>query len=260
MRGIEIEVPDQSDVLPPSIVKEQTKKNKPSVQSIIDSIPSPSFTYSPIVVPFRSPQSDETLTMINQTPYSLFSLFFSSDLCEIVAKNTNLKANKEYFRNSKEQRHWHDTCASEIGAFLGILLYMGLALMPRITDYWSTNPKCAIHELVIQAMSLKRWEQIKRFLKISDPSDDEIIDTRGPDWWKKLEPLATSFRKASKKYWIPGSHLSVDEQLILFRGRSCHTMQIATKAAGVGFKIYSLCQENYLYDFLFSSKVSRKMS
>ncbi len=31
-------------------------------------------------------------------------------------------------------------------------------------------------------------------------------------------------------------------------------MQIASKAAGVEFKIYSLCQENYFFDFLFSSK------
>ena len=135
---------------------------------------------------------------------------------------------------------------------------MGYTLMPRLTDYWNTSPKFAIHDMVIQAMSLRRWEQLKRFLKISNPDDDEIIDSRGPDWWKKLEPLATDFRKASKKYWIPGSHVSVDEQLILFRGRSCHTMQIATKAAGVGFKSYSLCQENYLFDFLFTSKVSRK--
>ena len=32
-------------------------------------------------------------------------------------------------------------------------------------------------------------------------------------------------------------------------------MQIATKAAGVGLKLYSLCQENYLIDFLLTSKV-----
>ena len=137
---------------------------------------------------------------------------------------------------------------------------MGLALMPRSTDYWNTTSNFAIHEMISQAMRLKGWEQIKRLLKISNPYEDEKIDTRGPDWWKKLEPLATNFRTASKKYWIPGSHLSVDEQLILFRGRSCHTMQIATKAASVGFKIYSLCQENYLFDFLFTSKVSQRMS
>ncbi len=32
-------------------------------------------------------------------------------------------------------------------------------------------------------------------------------------------------------------------------------MQIVSKAAGVGFKLYSLCQENYLYDFLLTSKI-----
>ena len=216
MRGIEIEVPDQSDTLPPSVLKEQSKRNKPSMKSIIDSIPPPSSSYSPISIPFRSPQPYETLGLIKQTPYSLFSLFFSSDLLRIVAENTNLKANKKYSRDSKEQRRWHDTSAAEIGAFLGILLYMGLARMPRITDYWNTTSNFAIHEMITQAMSLKRWEQIKRFLKISNPY--ETIDTRGPDWWKKLEPLTTDFRKPSKKYWIPGSHLSVDEQLILFRG------------------------------------------
>jgi hypothetical protein len=262
MRGIEIEVPDQSDVLPPSVLKESVRKNRPSVQSIIDSIPPPSSNYSSIIVPFRTPEAEETLSLIPQTPLSLFHLFFSFNIFETMAKNTNLKASKRNDLNNVKprQRVWHDTSASEVGAFLGILLYMGYTLMPRIADYWNIDPKFAIHETVIQSMSIVRWEQIKRFLKISNPSDDEKIDTRGPDWWKKLEPLATSFRKASKKYWIPGSHLSVDEQLILFRGRSCHTMQIATKAAGVGFKIYSLCQENYLYDFLFSSKVSQKMS
>ena len=41
----------------------------------------------------------------------------------------------------------------------------------------------------------------------------------------------------------------------MFRGRSIHAMQLACKAAGVGFKSYSLCQEDYLIDFLFTSKV-----
>lgn len=150
MRGIEVEVLDQSDALPPSVLKEQAKKNKPSVQSIISSIPPPSPTYAPIIVPFRASRPDERLTIISQTSFSLFSLFFDSDLCEIVAKNTNLKANNEYSRESKEQRRWHDTFASGIGAFLGILLYIGLALMPRITDYWNISSKFALHELVIR--------------------------------------------------------------------------------------------------------------
>lgn len=118
--------------------------------------------------------------MINQTPISLFRLFFSFEMLEIIAENTNLKAKRENARNDTKRLTWHDTSSSEIEAFLGILLYMGYTLMPRVNDYWNTSPKFAVHEMVVQAMSLRRWEQIKRFLKISNP--DEIIDTRGPDW------------------------------------------------------------------------------
>ena len=32
-------------------------------------------------------------------------------------------------------------------------------------------------------------------------------------------------------------------------------MQIGSKEAGVGFKIYSLCAENYLWDFVFTSPI-----
>lgn len=54
-----------------------------------------------------------------------------------------------------------------------------------------------------------------------------------------------------------GKNISVDEQLILFKGRSRHSMQISTKAAGVGFKIYSLWTGNYPYNFLFASRVAK---
>ena len=258
MRDIEIEILDQSNALLFSILKEQIKKNKLSVQSIIEFISSSSSSYSSISVLFRAPQSNETLRLINQTSLSLFRLFFSFEMLEIVTKNINLKVEKKNAHEDIKRRKWHDTSLSEIGAFLGILLYMSYTFMSRLTDYWNTSFRFAIHEMMIQAMSLRRWEQIKRFLKIS--SSDEIIDTRDSNWWKKLKSLITNFRKASKKFWISESHVSVDEQLILFRDRSCHIMQIAIKAADVGFKIYSLCQKNYLFDFLFISKMSQKMS
>lgn len=156
MRGIEIEVPDQSDALPPSVLKEQAKRNKPSVQSIIDSIPPPSSKYVPIAVPFRSPQAEETLRLINHTSYSLFSLFFSFNMLEIIAENTNLKASKEYFLNNskRRRRRWHHISASEIGAFLGILLYMSYTLMPRISDYWNIDPVGSLMSAAFAAPAL----------------------------------------------------------------------------------------------------------
>jgi hypothetical protein len=51
--------------------------------------------------------------------------------------------------------------------------------------------------------------------------------------------------------------VSVDEQLILFKGRFKHTMNILSKEADRGFKIYCLCSENYLYAFMYASKTTK---
>lgn len=248
---IEIEIPDQSDVVPSNILKGK-KKN---VDSLIDKLPKCSPAYKPLKIPKRAPMPHEELRGKHLSPYALFQLFVPSFVLQIISNHINLKAELERDKKDRRQRTWHATTASEIRAFIGVLLYMGVAFMPRVPDYWNVDPKRSIHGLILNSLSCKRWEQIKRYLKIFRPSDDEKLDTRGSDWWKKLEPLITEFRKASKKWWIPGSHVSIDEQLIMFRGRSMHAMQLACKAAGVDFKIYSICQENYLIDFLFTSKV-----
>jgi hypothetical protein len=52
----------------------------------------------------------------------------------------------------------------------------------------------------------------------------------------------------------PSKHVSIDEQLMLFKGRTKHSMMINTKEAGQGFKLYSLCVGNYLIWFTFISK------
>ena len=49
----------------------------------------------------------------------------------------------------------------------------------------------------------------------------------------------------------------MNEQLIEFKGRSKHIMILTTKAADQGFKIYSICHENYLCSFLFTSKICK---
>ncbi len=132
---------------------------------------------------------------------------------------------------------------------------MSCNVLSCIRNYWITNINHAMHDMIINFMSRTRWKQIKRYLKIFNLLEDQKIDTRDVDWWKKLESLTSEFRKASKTYWLSDSHVSVDEQLVKFKKRSCHTMQIISKATEIEFKLYSLCQQNFLYDFLFISKV-----
>ena len=159
-------------------------------------------------------------------------------------------------QKSRHERSWHDTSIVEIGAFLDVLLYMDINVLPRTRDYWNIDVMRSFHPLIVNCMGRIRWKQIKRFLKISNSLKNQKVDTRDPDWWKKLESLMTAFRKTSKTYWLPDNHVSINEQLVKFKRRSCHILQIACKAIGIGFKFYSLCQENFLYDFCLTSKVN----
>lgn len=84
------------------------------------------------------------------------------------------------------------------------------------------------------AMFLIRWEQLKRYLKISNPNTEK--DSKVIHWYTKVEPLYSDFVKASQSYFVPGLDVSMDEQLILFKGRSKHSMLIPTKQAGKGLR------------------------
>ncbi len=138
-------------------------------------------------------------------------------------------------------RSWHDITIVEIEVFVEILLYMSLSLRSRIVDYWNYDSNRFIHIMIINCMSNKRWKQIKRYLKISHSINDQTVNIKESHWWKKLKSLIIDFRKVFKKYWTSDSHVFVDEQLIDFRERFAHAMQLACKFAEMNFKIYSIC-------------------
>ena len=138
-------------------------------------------------------------------------------------------------KNLRKTRPWFDTTGEKMGVFLGVLLLQGEAKLGSTKNYWKCQTDRGCVPAIHYAMSLVRWHQIRRYLKISNPTTD--LDSKGSDCYTKVEPLYSNFVAASQSYLKPGRHVSVDEQLIIFKVRSRHSMQIGTKAAGVGFKI-----------------------
>ena len=198
-------------------------------------------------------------------PYELFFLFIISSHCEIIAKHINCKTQdhvgkcsqrKCKHQNECKQRPWYNTTASEISVFLGIVLFIGVDCFSCVENYWSQQPDKSITMPIQYEMTKNRFQQIKRFLKINDGCTELSRLSKGLDWWKKLDPLATDIQAALLEYYLPGDKVSIDEQLIGFSGQSCYTMTISVKKAGKKFKVYSLCQANYLLSFLFALKVS----
>jgi Transposase IS4 len=100
---------------------------------------------------------------------------------------------------------------------------MGVVRLPAYEDYWSS--KCG-EFVCARHISLNRFEDLKRYLHISDPmsnvtlnnnqkdnSEDETQDT-SIGWWYKLEPVASEFRILCSKYWIPGINGLLYAQLV----------------------------------------------
>ncbi|CAJ0851966.1 6535_t:CDS:2, partial [Entrophospora sp. SA101] len=112
-------------------------------------------------------------------PYSLFSLFFTVDILDIIVYNTNIYADE---KGAGAGRRWD---ALEL-------------------NYWKTSDKYPQHKIT-EHMSLIKFEQIKRYFHVSDPTEN--IQENTP-WYHKIEPLASSILNSCMKYYLPSSNLS----------------------------------------------------
>lgn len=92
-------------------------------------------------------------------------------------------------------------------------------------------------------MTANRFEEIKRFLHFSDNS------MQSADKLHKIRPLIEQLR--TRFVSVPmEENLSVDEQIVPFKGRSCLRQYYPKKPHKWGYKIWVLCgASGYAYDF-----------
>lgn len=92
-------------------------------------------------------------------------------------------------------------------------------------------------------MTANRFEEIKRFLHFSDNS------MQSADKLHKIRPLIEQLR--TRFVSVPmEENLSVDEQIVPFKGRSCLRQYNPKKPHKWGYKIWVLCgASGYAYDF-----------
>src|SRR5581483_10279073 len=131
-------------------------------------------------------------------PYELFSLFIPEDLYGIISKYTNLYASLHH-AGEDGRRPWKPTIPGDIKTFFAAIFYMGAWGGLPIDAYW--RPSEVVFKWLQENISQTRFEQIQRYLHISDPStnifepidsEDEALydeDTLDSIWWYKVEPL-----------------------------------------------------------------------
>jgi len=120
-----------------------------------------------------------------------------------MAANTNTYAAAKAREQQLEGgRKWKEVFASELGVWLGIVLYMGVHSCPAVKDYWRHDGLNPTHP-ICEYMGQTQFEEIKRYFHVSSPDLPKIAPTGRRRWHRKVNVILEQLYKCSQQYWMP---------------------------------------------------------
>ena len=127
--------------------------------------------------------SDDSLRAneVIKEPVHYFQGFFDEEIITDITYQTNL-----YSIQSNQGQLSTTITTEEIRKYLGILLIMGIYKISQYRMYWSPGTKV---EIISSAMSINRFETIKRYLHFNDSSSLPEKSTSQYDKLFKVKPL-----------------------------------------------------------------------
>jgi hypothetical protein len=220
-----------------------------------------STSHSPITVhPFNAPPA-APIPLLNgcTTPldflYVLLPLTFfdfMTDHINAYADNrrTADKENVPPARSTRAQiagdeyQPWKPTTTAEVLAFVGCILCMGLVDIRNTRDYWSDDLGLPF---VNRTFPRDRFLQLLRYFHLSDPVNPRTAGDR----IYKVRHLNDLIIKQSQAAHYPSQHLTVDEAMVAFKGRSKLKQHIPSKTSDTGIKVWMLveCSTGYVFNF-----------
>jgi len=183
-----------------------------------------------------------------QTIKAAFELFVTPEMLDIIMRETNREASRVYAEwntaHPNNPKNWTETNIPELKAFIGLLLSAGTnrAHMEPITDLWSTHNG---RPLFIASMSRNRFTELLKFLRFDNKQTRPT--RRATDKLAAFRDIWEMFVANLKKYYIPGTDLTVDEQLIPFRGKCPFRQYMPSKPAKYGIKVWWNCDADTSY-------------
>ncbi|KAE9542430.1 hypothetical protein AGLY_003291 [Aphis glycines] len=152
------------------------------------------------------------LESAKDSPIEIFNQIWTGDIFEIIISSTNNYGQKLALKDRPHNKNsrsstFKNTDTEEINKFLGLCLLFGSSKFSVLRDAFSNNPLY--------------------YYPIAKKLCQEDVYTM----------LIDNFQKA----FYPRIELSLDESLLLHRGRLCFRQYIKGKKAKYGIKFYELC-------------------
>lgn len=174
------------------------------------------------------------------TPYQFFRFFWTQELMEQIVEQTIL-----YSVQVRPEKPL-DIDTGELDKFLSVMLWMSLVRVSSSRLYWSDTMG---FPQIINALPMRRFEEIKRFIHFNDNTTAVEKDQPEHDRLHKVRPLLEKLR--SRMLLIPKEeNLSIDEQMVAYKGKSLLKQYNKNKPHKWGYKIFVLSGVSGLvYDF-----------
>lgn len=183
-------------------------------------------------------------------PLSTF-LMFIEPIEKTIVEMTNLYGARRY------KRKWQPVDVTTMRAYYGVLLLAGVyrSKGEDITELWDDHNGRPIFRA---AMSLKKFQVINQCIRFDDKETRTF--TQDGNNRDKLRPIRDVFDRwvqRSRALYVPGKCVTVDEQLLPFRGRCPFIQYIPSKPAKYGIKIWIVCDSKTFYAYNLEAYVGR---
>ena len=172
-----------------------------------------------------------------------FRLYLSDKILNMIVEHTNTKATRIY-EEKRPGSIWKPTDQTEIMAYIGLVMAAGHLKQNHLSieKLWNKKYGSAIFRAT---MPEYRFRALSRFIRFDDKSTRAI--RRAED---KLAPIRQVFDEMNKlflRYYTPHEYLTVDEQLVPFRGRCSFKQYLPSKPDKYGMKIFWICDASTFY-------------
>ncbi|GFV68128.1 piggyBac transposable element-derived protein 4 [Trichonephila clavipes] len=165
-------------------------------------------------------------------------------MLELIVEETNVYA-EQCFHSQKskmhsKQREWHATCKEEVRILLCIWIMQGIVKKPVEQWYWSNDEKL-FTPFFRKLMSYRRYYYLKKYLHFSN-NENYDPDTCSNPRLNKIWPIYSRINELSKNAVTLEQDVSIDESLLLYKGKLSWKQYLPLKRARFGIKMYMLCE------------------
>ncbi|XP_023219038.1 piggyBac transposable element-derived protein 4-like [Centruroides sculpturatus] len=180
-------------------------------------------------------------------PLEYFQLFFDINMINNIVDETNRFHSQ---RPQTSRSNWTPLTGEEFFVFISICILQGIIKKPEERMYWTKDAK--LHTPFFgRVISRNRFRNIKKNLHFIS-NDSYNPDTHPNPKLHKIWPIIVDLNSKFSRFYIPERDISIDESLLLYKGRLSWKQFIPQKRSRFGVKFYNLCESSsgYLYKFL----------